>query len=320
MASTLYSLDHLSQFDKRELVQELWSGYGEIVRLTNELGEKQSVILKKISAVSTANHPRGWNTSNSHSRKLKSYQVEIEFYKKWSIKCNNACRVPLYFDSSLEENNIQLLIEDLDQSDFSRRKSSLSYREAKVVLRWLAHFHATFMNIEPKGLWKEGTYWHLETRPDELEAMPNGELKRNAKDIATCLKQTDFQTIVHGDAKVANFCFNEDLTEVAAVDFQYVGGGCGMKDLVYFIGSCLTEKECGQYESEILDFYFLELKFALKSTNSTIDFDGLEQEWRALYPFAWADFSRFLLGWSPSHQKLNGYALKNTKKALQQMS
>lgn len=320
MASTLYSLDHLSQFDKRELVQELWSGYGEIVRLSNTQEVTKGAILKEIQLAAVNHHPRGWNTSNSHSRKLKSYQVEIEFYKNWSVKCNNACRVPLYFDSSLEENNIQLLIEDLDQSGFSRRKSSLSFREAKVVLRWLAHFHATFMNIEPKGLWKEGTYWHLETRPDEYAAMEDGDLKNKAHLIADCLKNAKYQTILHGDAKVANFCFNEDLTEVVAVDFQYVGGGCGMKDLVYFIGSCLTEKECGQYESEILDFYFLELKSALKLTNGTIDFDALEQEWRALYPFAWADFSRFLLGWSPSHQKLNGYALKNTKKALQQMS
>ena len=320
MASTLYSLDHLSQFDKRELVQELWSGYGEIVHLSNTQEVTKGAILKEIQLAAVNHHPRGWNTSNSHSRKLKSYQVEIEFYKNWSVKCNNACRVPLYFDSSLEENNIQLLIEDLDQSGFSRRKSSLSFREAKLVLRWLAHFHATFMNEEPKGLWEEGTYWHLDTRPDEFKAMQDGELKRKAELIANCLKHAKFKTILHGDAKVANFCFNKDLTEVAAVDFQYVGGGCGMKDLAYFTGSCLTEQECDQYETEILDFYFSELKTALQLSEKAINVEALEQEWRALYPFAWADFSRFLLGWSPTHQKLNNYALKNIKKALQQMS
>ena len=29
------------------------------------------------------------------------------------------------------------------------------------------HFHASFLNEAPDGLWPVGTYWHLETRPDE---------------------------------------------------------------------------------------------------------------------------------------------------------
>lgn len=36
-----------------------------------------------------------------------------------------------------------------------------------------------------------------------------------------------FQTFVHGDAKLANFCFGSN--NVAAVDFQYVGKGIGVK-------------------------------------------------------------------------------------------
>jgi Ser/Thr protein kinase RdoA (MazF antagonist) len=60
--------------------------------------------------------------------------------------------------------------------------------------------------------------------------------------IDQVLNNCSYQTIVHGDAKLANFCFSKEGA-VSAVDFQYVGGGCGMKDVAYFLGSCLTGKE-----------------------------------------------------------------------------
>ena len=105
-----------------------------------------------------------------------------------------------------------------------------------------------------------------------------------------------------GDAKLANFCFSKD-GQVAGVDFQYVGGGCGMKDVAYFIGSCLTERECERLESQILEVYFENLQNALEERN-----DPLENEWRSLYRVAWADFHRFLKGWSPGHWKINSYS------------
>ncbi len=118
---------------------------------------------------------------------------------------------------------------------------------------------------------------------------------------------------MHGDAKLANFCFSEDGTNIAAVDFQYVGGGCGMKDVAYFIGSCLSNDACERFENELLDFYFTELQ---QSIHSAIDFNQLEEDWRRMYPIAVADFTRFLLGWMPTHQKVNDYSLRKTKEVL----
>ena len=121
----------------------------------------------------------------------------------------------------------------------------------------------------------------------------------------------------HG-AKVANFCFSDDGSKVAAVDFQYVGGGVGVKDLAYFLGSCFTEDECQLYENSILDFYFETLLAFLPNLELKEKVD-LEQEWRTLYPMAWADFNRFLLGWMPTHQKLTSHALAKTNEALQSL-
>ena len=90
-----------------------------------------------------------------------------------------------------------------------------------------------------------------------------------------------------------------------------------MKDVAYFLGSCLTETECENTEIELLDFYFEQLRAALQ--DCLINLDELEQEWRYMYPIAWADFNRFLMGWMPTHQKLHGYSEKMVQKALKEI-
>ena len=298
-----------------ELIQSLWSGYGEILRLTLKGGTESSIIVKNINLSSKANHPRGWNTDNSHLRKLKSYEVELEWYKNWAKSCDENCRLAKAYYSSSEKDSHLLVMEDLDLSGFPIRKLSLDISGVKLALKWLAHFHAKFMGSSPVGLWQEGSYWHLDTRRDEWEVMAESDLKDKAEEIALSLKEAKYQTIIHGDAKVANFCFSEDMQSLAAVDFQYVGGGCGMKDVVYFMGSCLDEYECEKYEEKILDYYFQGLKIALSKKGKAHLFKEIEKEWRGLYAFAWADFSRFLLGWMPEHQKLNGYSKKMVDRA-----
>lgn len=95
---------------------------------------------------------------------------------------------------------------------------------------------------------------------------------------------------------------------MAAVDFQYVGGGCGMKDVAYFIGSCLDEHDCERLETQLLDSYFAALHAALSKHQPAIDPQVVEAAWRPLYPVAWTDFYRFLQGWSPGHWKIHRYS------------
>lgn len=323
-------LDHFKEyinqtFSSKEwkvdtIIQELWSGYGQIIRVEFQEPNISSAVIKHISFPEKSNHPRGWNTEFSHLRKVKSYEVEMQWYAHYAQRCTSKCRVAqVYASQSLEQDHI-LILEDLDAAGYPIRKSSLNLNEVKVVLKWLANFHSTFLNVPPKNLWEIGTYWHLQTRPDEWKAMADGELKDVASKIDTHLNSCQFKTWVHGDAKVANFCFSKNTKSVAAVDFQYVGAGCGMKDVVYLLGSCLTEEECELWESEVLDFYFKELTIALKEQQKKVDFEALEKEWRALFPLAWADFQRFLMGWMPGHWKINDYSQKLTQKALLSLS
>lgn len=299
-----------------ELVQELWSGYGQILRVQLKGGQYSSVIIKKIQFPSKNSHPRGWNTSFSHERKVKSYAVEKEWYLNWNYTTNTYCRTANCIHIGNYFSNEIIILEDLNESTFSKRKTDLTLNELKLCLKWLANFHAINLHKKPKNLWNNGTYWHLATRPDELGKMVESELKDKAELIDQKLNNCTFKTIIHGDSKVANFCFSDDLKDVSAVDFQYVGAGCGMKDIIYLMSSCLTEKDCQNLEGEVLSSYFSYLKEALLNLNISINFDELKNEWTMLYPFAWADFARFLQGWSPSHYKLNGYSLQQVNKTL----
>ncbi len=291
-----------------EVIQNLWSGYGKIIRMGLNGTDIKSVVIKHVKLPLETNHPRGWNTNLSHERKLKSYRVETAWYKQWSAMCDDKCRIPHCLALKHFDDEVLMVLEDLDQAGFPVHQSSVSLTEINTCLTWLANFHATFLHKKPENLWETGTYWHLDTRPDELKIMGDKALKCAAKTIDKKLQDSPFLTFVHGDAKLANFCFSEDGTRVAAVDFQYVGGGCGMKDVAYFIGSCLYEDDCEALEKKLLDMYFMALRQALATKQPKIDTDALENNWRKLYPVAWTDFHRFLKGWSPDHWKINSYS------------
>ncbi|MGB6222238.1 phosphotransferase [Haloferula sp.] len=299
-----------------EIIQELWSGYGKILRIRLSGGSRISAIAKHVRLPKGGTHPRGWNTDHSHQRKLKSYQVETTWYRDWSRQCGDTCRIPRLLACDRDGDEILLVLEDLDEAGYPARLHGLDRQQIDSCLAWLANFHATFLGAAPDGLWKTGTYWHLDTRGDELDALDDLPLKQAAADIDAKLNQATYQTIVHGDAKLANFCFSPDGRKVAAVDFQYVGGGCGMKDVAYFLGSCLDESACEKQESELLDRYFHHLRQALAEKQPNSDAAAIESEWRTLFPLAWTDFHRFLKGWSPGHWKINSYSERMARKVV----
>ena len=92
-----------------------------------------------------------------------------------------------------------------------------------------------------------------------------------------------------------------------------------MKDVAYFIGSCLHEDECEPLESELLDYYFSSLAVCVAEKHHDIDASELETEWRELFHVAWADFHRFLKGWSPGHWKLNSYSEQLTRRVIERL-
>ena len=301
-----------SSLYEKEIIQELWSGYGKIMRVGLENAAVKSVVVKHVQIPIYKNHPRGWNTDIGHQRKVKSYQVETTWYDSYGK--NSAARLPKCLAIETQDDEVLIVLEDLDEAGYPLRKRAVTWEEIASCLAWLAQFHASYLGAIPDGLWDVGTYWHLKTRPQELSVLDDQRLKEAAPLINEKLNKCAYKTFVHGDAKLANFCFAKD-GQVAGVDFQYVGGGCGMKDVAYFIGSCLNESECERLEAQILDTYFEQLQSALPERN-----EALETEWRSLYLVAWADFHRFLKGWSPGHWKINSYSERVTAEVISRLN
>ena len=100
-------------------VQSLWSGYGRIQKIALKGADFPSVIVKHVQP-GGGSHPRGWNTDLSHQRKLKSYQIETNWYVPKNKARNNLARIPSCIGTQKEEEEVLLVLEDLDASGFCR--------------------------------------------------------------------------------------------------------------------------------------------------------------------------------------------------------
>ena len=89
-----------------------------------------------------------------------------------------------------------------------------------------------------------------------------------------------------------------------------------MKDVAYFLSSCLTSAELETEAESYLAYYFKRLRSELDGRMNLAEIDALESEWRALYSWAWADFFRFLAGWAPQHWKIDRYSERLTRGVL----
>ncbi len=280
-----------------EHLQTLWGGYGEVARVRLVGAPSTSAILKRVD-------PRP-ASGRSHARKLHSYAVERAFYLRHATKLDNATRIAGCLAAEETSTGWRFLLEDLDAAGFAGRASALNAAQTARCLEWLARFHATFLGAAPEGLWEEGSYWHLATRPDELAVLTEPRLREAAAKLDDALTGARFRTLVHGDAKPANFCFAPRDAAVAAVDFQYVGGGAGVRDVAYLLFAARGWGGGVRDEGARLDHYFAVLRESIG--DARVDRDALEAEWRALYPVARADFLRFLAGWSPGAGSLRDY-------------
>ena len=313
-----------------ELVQILWKGNGELVRLhiVPKKGEKRPpLILKKVQLNARVDETDG-ELDPKQQLKAKSYAIERQFYLELSTRLiiNMGVRMPHLVNSSDASTrtsvSITLLLSDLKAEGFmdvSLSASGMTIGQVLLATDWLARFHACGLGEGWESLyqlWPEGCYWGLDARRDEWhrlldsdkhkgedETFLAGQLYHAAPALASRLRSAQGfargWTCVHGDFKAANLLLSD--TECAALDFQYVGGGFGVRDLAAFVcknapmDSSADPSSWLAVEMLVLDTYhrLLVLYAGVNKADIVPTRDDITHQ----YEVALLDFVRFQLGW-----------------------
>lgn len=302
----------------------LWAGYGSIKCLTVRTAtDTIRLICKEV------NPPK--DTGVAHERKVTSYLVEIELYKMGHLMKVAGIAIPdIYHLESSASGKATLLMSDLRVEYPIAGDGGLDWPKTLAAVDWLANFHAFHWErseslVESK-LWPEGCYWRLDTRQKEYEDIGSEwlRLKNAAFVVADLLKNGTHpstngfshphKTLVHGDYKSPNLQFacttsaNKAETRqqeyvCAAVDFQYCGGGYGVRDVGQLIvSSCdmphpYNHEKALALETAILEYYYAKLLSYLKNYGRVSDVQYSYDMLTKHYELCLVDYVRFMAGW-----------------------
>ena len=280
-------------------IASLWAGMGSVYKITIETsaGAIAEIVAKRVALPKRC-------SSIGDQRKKESYDVEAAFYSRGHaerlIAAGAIVPTPLLVDKAPD---VTICMTCVDGRSSHRG-------DAEAFVGWLAQLHATFWGVAradaavASGLQAQGSYWHLDTRPEEHARMGSsgwmGRLKLAARALDLRLKADPSQSVCHGDAKGANIVYATaaDGGAVPLVyDFQYVGKACVAKDLAYF----LNVEADADAEDLLLRRYHAELSRLLAAQG---DESPTLASLRTAHELALADWRRFsevgLGGWGES--------------------
>uniref|UniRef100_A0A7S1U035 Aminoglycoside phosphotransferase domain-containing protein n=1 Tax=Phaeomonas parva TaxID=124430 RepID=A0A7S1U035_9STRA len=285
-----------------ETVASLWAGMGAIygVRATCADGDGEAEVICKRIAL-----PAG-ELSVGDARKAASYEVEAAFYEGVAELLNGeaGCAVPqgLLVERGRGAEGLTICMTRLPGSV----PGGLGRDGALRAAAWAARLHAftwgaaradEFVRM---GLQPQGSYWYLDTRLDEWEAIPRrgwqARLRRAARAVDERLKADPLCCVVHGDFKAGNMVWDGD--DVAMCDFQYCGKGCALKDLAYMIGCYLDDRGARRgtpthpLERDVLEAYRAELAARLGE-----DAAPPQAAMDAALDLCFLDLYRWMAGW-----------------------
>jgi thiamine kinase-like enzyme len=312
-----------------EVVAHLWKGYGRISRFTAADGTTS--IIKRVSAPLL----RAENLDQAELddlRKRFSYQIEHYLYEnnpsgfvgnariaKFIASCDDWLEMedlkqsfPLA-KSALSERHTQVVLRWFAQfhaTHFGSRHEEYPPPIPSPGKDFPTKRPDLWKSLQETGhlssisYWETGSYWYLTTRLRERATLPSSKdpLKdwkgaiSAAIDYAVQSIPRCFQTLIHGDAKVANVLFDSQEEHVAMYDFQYCGWSSPMRDVAAFLVTS-TQKLDEDIQDRLLRFYHKELISELSNRDQEAakyySFDLMLEH----YGSCIADFYRFQYSW-----------------------
>jgi hypothetical protein len=251
-------------------------------------------------------------TSRATSLEFGLYEKELLWYQE--LRERSLIHCPSYFGSwfDADTGDFQLLLQDCAPARQGDQLQGASVSQVFAGVKELAYLHAPFIGDESLAahplfekdqsmrairiaLYSE--FWpqfkdRYKNRLDaEILAMGDVVAEHYA---ALEQRQSPLTTLVHGDFRLDNLLFGSDDERPYVLDWQTLGIGCPMKDVAYFIGTSIEDREERRAnEMALLDCYF----GTLEQAGVTFDRDILLMEYRlqAISGLIMAVFSSMLV-------------------------
>ncbi|WP_395647804.1 phosphotransferase family protein [Terricaulis sp.] len=212
--------------------------------------------------------------TRSIAQALNCYTLELGWYRELSHTISVNCPQCLFQDSSHDDLDFVLLLEDMAPARQGDQLAGASIPQIEAALRQAARLHAPYwadlrLNdiawLRPKD--SSGNMVRmlmpplfLQFRERYANRLSSDILEMGAAFVARLDKYLDYvpnaPTAQHRDFRIDNILFSPDAGEAHIVDWQTLGVGSGIADVAYLIGTSIADpKERAKEEQRLVDYY-----------------------------------------------------------------
>lgn len=231
---------------------------------------------------------------------LKSYTLELGWYRELTHAIGVACPRCLYLESSNGDEDFVLLLEDLAPAKQGDQLAGASIMQIEAALKQAARLHAPYWGdprvheiawLQPSensaamvrmllpSLFEQFRARYAQRLAPDILAM--GEAFVGCLDAYLSPTPTAL-TVQHRDFRIDNLLFSPSGDHAHVVDWQTLGIGPGMHDVSYLIGTSIADPGVrAAEERRLVQFYLSELaKLGVET-----EFEPAWEEYR-LYAFS----------------------------------
>ncbi len=167
-----------------------------------------------------------------------------------------------------------LLIEDLSEYRMGDQAKGCSDQDIKNIISTMAQMHAQFWNSDELTEMRWISPYSVVSRMMQMRYLQSVKrfvseegrnLTQDQHDKLNWLKVNGIAlterfgeepaTLLHGDCRLDNICFDDKVNEVVIFDWQTMQAGPGASDLAYFISATLSEEDTEDRVDGLIEHY-----------------------------------------------------------------